>query len=54
MFTGLISFVMLAIGWQKGDTGLLIASGLFAIASNIGWLDFHIRKGCERIFGIKK
>lgn len=44
MFTAVTSIALLINGIATGNSAMLIASGLFAIASNIGFIHYEIRK----------
>lgn len=44
MFTAVTSIALLINGIASGNGAMIIASGLFAIASNIGYIHYEIRK----------
>lgn len=43
MITGIASIFLFVLGFANQEPGLMIASSIFALASNVGWLGYFLR-----------
>lgn len=48
MIPGVISLLLLCMGFMNAEPNMFVAAGLFAIASEMSWFIFYIRK----VFGL--
>ena len=43
MIPGIVSLLLLCMGFMNAEPDMFIAAGLFAIASEMGWFIYHVR-----------
>ena len=43
MIPGIISLLLLRMGFMNAEPDMFVAAGLFAIASEMSWCIFHVR-----------
>ena len=54
MIPGIISLLLLCMGFMNAEPDMFIAAGLFAVASEMGWCIFHVRRTFRLVGGVKR
>lgn len=54
MIPGIVSLLLLCMGFMNAEPDMFIAAGLFAIASEMGWCMFHVRQMFRLVGGVKR
>lgn len=54
MIPGTVSLLLLCLGFMNAEPGMLIAAGLFAIASEVSWCMFNVRQTFRLVGGVKR
>ena len=54
MIPGIVSLLLLCMGFMNAEPDMFIAAGLFAVASEVSWCIFHVRRTFRWVGGINR